>query len=85
MVSRIFLDEKSFHCLKQFIPRGSRSKSIIEKAVHLDFFGSNAVLRCTETEGRYMPAIAQGLLLQYTRRFALKDYPLIPKRHLERV
>jgi hypothetical protein len=33
MTLKIFLDDKSFHCLKQSIPPGSRSKSIIEKAV----------------------------------------------------
>src|SRR5258708_36335065 len=49
---KIFLDDKSFHCLKQSIPPGSRSKSIIEKAVHLDLFGSNAVLSCEEGEAR---------------------------------
>lgn len=52
MTLKIFLDDKSFHCLKQSIPAGSRSKSIIAKAVHLDLFGSNAVLSCDETEAR---------------------------------
>ena len=52
MTLKIFLDDKSFHCLKQSIPSGSRSKSIIEKAVHLDLFGSNAVLSCEEAEAR---------------------------------
>ena len=52
MTLKIFLDDKSFHCLKQSIPPGSRSKSIIEKAVHLDLFGSNAVLSCEEAEAR---------------------------------
>ena len=52
MTLKIFLDDKSFHCLKQSIPAGSRSKSIIEKAVHLDLFGGNAVLSCDEAEAR---------------------------------
>jgi hypothetical protein len=52
MILKIFLDDKSFHCLKQSIPPGSRSKSIIEKAVHFDLFGSNAVLSCEEGEAR---------------------------------
>jgi hypothetical protein len=52
MTLKIFLDDKSFHCLKESIPPGSRSKSIIEKAVHLDLFGSNAVLSCEEAEAR---------------------------------
>ena len=52
MTLKIFLDDKSFHCLKQSIPAGSRSKSIIEKAVHLDLFGGNAVISCAEAEAR---------------------------------
>jgi len=52
MTLKIFLDDKSFHCLKQSIPAGSRSKSIIEKAVHLDLFGGNTVLSCDEAEAR---------------------------------
>ena len=36
MTLKILLDDKSFHCLKHSIPSGSRSKSIIDKAVHLD-------------------------------------------------
>ena len=54
MTLKIFLDDKSFHCLKQSIPAGSRSKSIIENAVHLKFFGSNVVVSCDETEGRIL-------------------------------
>ena len=45
----ILLDEKSFHCLKQSIPPGSRSKVVLKQAVHL---GSNVVLSCNETEAR---------------------------------
>jgi len=52
MTLKIFLDDKSFHCLKQSIPPGSRSKLIIQNAVHLELFGSNAVLSCDETEAR---------------------------------
>lgn len=52
MTLKIFLGVKSFHCLKQSIPAGSRSKSIIAKAIHLDLFGRNAVLSCDETEAR---------------------------------
>jgi|GraSoiStandDraft_16_1057320.scaffolds.fasta_scaffold1417282_2 hypothetical protein len=46
---KIFLDDKSFHCLKQSIPPGSRSKLVLKQAVHL---GSNAVLSCDEAEAR---------------------------------
>ena len=49
---KIFLDDKSFHCLKQSIPAGSRSKLIIGNALHLKFFGSNAVVSCDEVEAR---------------------------------
>jgi len=63
MILKIFLDDKSFHCLKQSIPSGSRSKSIIEKAVHLERFGSNAVLSWRKPKRGIccsMPAIARA-------------------------
>jgi hypothetical protein len=50
--SKIFLDDKSFHCLKQSIPVGSHSKLIVESALHLSFFGGNAVVSCDEPEAR---------------------------------
>jgi hypothetical protein len=49
MTFKIFLDDKSFHCLKQSIPVGSRSKTIIANAVH---WNSNVVLSCNEAEAR---------------------------------
>jgi len=49
MTLKIFLDEKSFHCLKQAILTGSRSKTIIANAVH---WNSNVVLSCDEAEAR---------------------------------
>ena len=49
---KIVLDDKSFHCLKQSIPAASRSKLIIENAVDLKLFGSNAVVSCDEAEAR---------------------------------
>jgi hypothetical protein len=52
MILKIFLDDKSFHCLKQSIPARSRSKLIIENALYLKFFGSNAVVSCDEAEAR---------------------------------
>jgi len=52
MTLKIFLDDKSFHCLKQSIPPGSRSKLILQNAIHLNLFGSNAILSCDETEAR---------------------------------
>jgi hypothetical protein len=52
LVLKIFLDDKSFHCLKHSIPLGSHSKLVMEQAVHLKLFGGNAVLSCDETEAR---------------------------------
>lgn len=52
MTLKIFLDDKGFHCLKRCIPAGSPSKFVLEEAVHLNFFGSNAVISCDETEAR---------------------------------
>jgi len=52
MTLKIFLDDKSFHCLKHCIPPGSRSKLLLEKAVPLNFFGSNTVISCDEAEAR---------------------------------
>jgi len=49
---KIFLDDKSFYRLKQSIPAGSRSKLIIENALHLKFFGRNAVVICDEAQAR---------------------------------
>jgi hypothetical protein len=50
---KIFLDDKSFHCLKQSIPAGSRSKLIVESALYLSF-GSNTVVSCAEAEARIL-------------------------------
>jgi hypothetical protein len=52
MTLKIFLNDKSFHCLKQAIPPKSLSKVLVEEAVHLNFFGSNTVLICDETQAR---------------------------------
>ena len=52
MALKIFLDDKSFHCLKQSIPSGSHSKLVVEQAVHLNFFGGNTVVSCQEPEAR---------------------------------
>jgi len=52
MTLKIFLNDKSFHCLKQAIPPKSLSKVLVEEAVHLNFFGSNTVLICDEAQAR---------------------------------
>jgi hypothetical protein len=52
MTLRSFLDDKSFHSLKQSVPPGSHSKLRLPEAVQLNFFGSNAVISCDEAEAR---------------------------------
>jgi hypothetical protein len=52
MTLKIFLDDKGFDCLKRSIPAGSPSKFIVGQAAHLNFFGSNTVISCDETEAR---------------------------------
>ena len=50
MTLTIFLDDKSFHCLKRSIPPASKAKFVLtEKTVHL---GSNVVISCEEAEAR---------------------------------
>jgi hypothetical protein len=52
MLLKIVLDDRSFHCLKRCIPPGARSKSVIEEAVNLKYFGSNIVISCDEAAAR---------------------------------
>jgi hypothetical protein len=52
MTLKIFLNDKSFHCLKAAIPPASRAKLVLDEAVRLNFFGSNTVISCKETEAR---------------------------------
>jgi hypothetical protein len=52
MTLKIFLDDKGFHCLKRSIPPGSHSKVVVNEAVHVTFYGSNAVISCDEAEAR---------------------------------
>ncbi len=79
MTLKIFLDDKSFHCLKHAIPPGSRSKLIIQKAVHLDLFGGNAVLSCDETEARNLLIYAghcPGVIASVHKAFCDAGLPL---------
>jgi len=50
MILKIFLDDKSFHCLKRSVPRGSRSKLVLEEAVLLKLFGNEVVISCDEAQ-----------------------------------
>jgi hypothetical protein len=59
MTLKIFLDDKSFHCLTRSIPPRSHSKLVLENDVH--FLGSNAIVSCNETEA--------GNLLLYAEHY----------------
>ncbi len=52
MILKLFLDDKSFHCLKQAIPHGSRSKLVLEEAVPLKLFGNEVVISCDQAQAR---------------------------------
>jgi hypothetical protein len=57
MILKIFLDQKSFHCLKRAIPRGSNSRLVLAAAVQFKnvggyLFGNNVVISCDEAEAR---------------------------------
>jgi hypothetical protein len=81
MTLKIFLDDKSFYCLKQSIPAGSRSKSIIDKAVHLDLFGGNAVLSCEEADARNLLVYAghcPGVIASIHKAFRAAGLSLTP-------
>jgi hypothetical protein len=83
MTLKIFLDDQSFHCLKQSIPARSRSKSIIDNAVHLNFFGSNAVISCDETEGRILLLYAShcpGVIAAIHKALRSAGLPLDPEK-----
>ena len=89
---KIFLDDKSFHCLKHSIPAGSRSKTVIANALH---WNSNVVLTCNEAEARNLLLYAghcPGVIAAIHKVFrdadlslenpgdAIKD-PSRPRRH----
>jgi hypothetical protein len=56
MTLKIFLDDKSFRCLKRSIPPGSRSRLVLGGAVRFNNFGTrfgtNSVVSCNEAEAR---------------------------------
>jgi hypothetical protein len=59
MTLKISLDDGSFHSLKECIPPASRSTLLLQEAVRLEFFGSNAVITCTEAEARTLLLYAE--------------------------
>ena len=79
---KIFLDDKSFHCLKKSIPKGSRSHSIIENAIHLKFGTSNLVVSCDETEARNLLLYAghcPGIIASIHNALRSAGLPLDPE------
>ena len=79
---RIFLDDNSFHCLKKSIPKGSRSHSIIENAIHLKFGTSNLVVSCDETEARNLLLYASdcpGIIASIHKALRSAGLPLDPE------
>ena len=52
MMVKIFLDDKSFHCIKHAIPAGSRSKFVLHDPARLSLLGSNTLISCDEAEAR---------------------------------
>jgi hypothetical protein len=56
MTLKIFLDDKSFRCLKRSIPPGSHSRLVLGDAVRFKNFGTwsgtNSVVSCNEAEAR---------------------------------
>jgi hypothetical protein len=60
---KIFLADKSFHCLKQSVPSGSRSKAIVEKAAQLELSAAtlySAAMKSKRGICCYMPAITRA-------------------------
>jgi hypothetical protein len=81
MILKIFLDNKSFHCLKQYIPAASPSKLIIKNAFHLKFFGGNTVVSCDETEARNLLLYADhcpGVIASIHKALRAAGLPLDP-------
>ena len=88
MTLKIFLDDKSFHCLKQSIPEDSRSKLVLnEKTVQFknvggSLFGSNnivIVISCDEAEARDLLLYARrcpGVLASIHEAFRSAGLPL---------
>ena len=52
---KIFIDNKNFECLKQYIPPGAICVPILEQAVHIANIANpqgNAVVTCDDIEAR---------------------------------
>jgi hypothetical protein len=88
MTLKIFLDAKTFHCLKRSVPPGSNSKLVLnEKTVQLgnirsSLFGSNVVISCNEVEARnlllytgHLPAVIASIHKALRSAGLSPDYP----------
>jgi hypothetical protein len=62
MTLKIFLDDKSFYCLKHAVPAGSRSKLLLHDPAHLSIVGSTTVIICDEAEARNLLLYASHCL-----------------------
>jgi hypothetical protein len=79
MTVKIFLDDKSFHCLKQAIPHGSRSKLVLEEAVPLKLFGNEVVISCDQAQARNLLLYAghcPGVIASIHEAFRSAGLPL---------
>ena len=79
MILKIFLDDKSFHCLKHAIPPGSPSKIVLQDPARLSFFGNNTVLSCDKGEARNLLLYAghcPGVIASIHRALRLAGLPL---------
>jgi hypothetical protein len=79
MTLKIFLDDKSFHCLKHAIPQGSRSKSLLHDPSRLNHIGSNTVITCDEAEARNLLLYAShcpGVIASVHAAFRASGLPL---------
>ena len=75
---KLFLDDRSFHCLKVSVPSGSRSRVVVEGSVRLEFFGSNVVISCTESEARSLLFYAEhcpGVVAAIQEALRSADWP----------
>ena len=82
MTVKIFLDDKSFHCLKQAIPHGSRSKLVLEEAVPLKLFGNEVVISCDQAQARNLLLYADhcpGVIASIHKAFRSAGLPLETK------
>jgi hypothetical protein len=82
---KIFIDNKNFECLKQYVPPGSICVPVLEDAVHIanmfDADGaSNAVVICDDIEARDLLMHARNSCLGAVTRIseALRAAGLTP-------